>query len=125
MTRALLLAWQLPQLLLGWALVLLLRARRRPSYRGVAVFEAARPRGGVSFGPVIIMNRREHSPRLLAHEWGHSKQSVMLGPLYLFVVGLPSVTFATLTRAGLLRRADYFRRYPENWADRLGGVRRG
>lgn len=114
--------WQLPQVLLAIAVLAATRARRRQLYRGVAVFEAARPRGGVSFGPIILMNRSARSERLLRHEYGHSRQSVMLGPFYLIVVGLPSVTFAALTRAGLLDRQTYFTRFPENWADRLGGV---
>lgn len=125
MRRLALLLWQLPQLALGLTLVLVLRASKRERHRGTAVYEAPRPRGGVSFGPIIIMNRNSHSRRLLAHEYGHSCQSVILGPLYLLVVGLPSVTFAMLTRAGVFRRETYFARFPENWADRLGGVRRG
>lgn len=116
--------WQLPQVLLATAVLVATRARRRQTYHGVAVFEAAHPRGGVSFGPIILMNRSARNERLLRHEYGHSRQSVMLGPFYLIIVGLPSVTFAMLTRAGVLDRESYFTRFPENWADRLGGVQR-
>jgi len=62
------------------------------------------------------------------HEYGHTIQSMIFGPLYLIVVGLPSV-MQNIIGVILLRRFDkheysyaYYNRYPEKWADRLGGV---
>jgi len=58
------------------------------------------------------------------HEYGHSLQSRMLGPVYLLVVGLPSSLFNLLTRLDFLNPNGYYSRYPENWADKLGKVKR-
>lgn len=44
---------------------------------------------------------------------------MMLGPLYLVLVGLWSIIRAGLN---LYRNGQYYNGYPENWADKLGGV---
>lgn len=81
-------------------------------------------RAGLSLGKYIFVGAHAGMDTLL-HEWGHSRQSMMLGPLYLPVVGLPSLVMNVLTRMGLLRGgAAYYKRWPESWADRLGGVKR-
>ena len=105
-------------------MVVAVQARLGEKFHGVSVFEAPRPAGGVSFGPVIIVNRRTRGHRLVRHEYGHSRQSLVLGPLYLPLVGIPSLSLAVMTRMGILSRNSYFTRYPEAWADRLGGVKR-
>ena len=45
----------------------------------------------------------------------------MLGPLYLPVVGLWSALRAGLH---LYKRGEYYNAFPEDWADRLGGVKK-
>lgn len=56
---------------------------------------------------------------------GHRKQSMMLGPLYLIVIGLPSLVWSALhSSVRRLRTVDYFSFYTEKWADRLAGVKR-
>ena len=61
--------------------------------------------------------------RLLVHEYGHTIQSLMLGPLYLVVIGLPSAlwlntpSFVRKRRQG---RTSYYAFYTERWANRLG-----
>lgn len=60
---------------------------------------------------------------LLVHEYGHTVQSLLLGPLYLIAVGLPSLLWSYLPGAARKRKeggASYFSVYPENWANRLG-----
>jgi hypothetical protein len=58
------------------------------------------------------------------HEYGHSIQSAIFGPLYLFVIGYPSVVVNILTRFRVLKPANYYKVFPENWADKLGQVDR-
>jgi hypothetical protein len=70
--------------------------------------------------PVGIENRE--------HEWGHSMQSRMFGPLYLLIVGVPSA-FRVFYAAGFRivtgrRWSGYYDGWPENAADRLGKVDR-
>lgn len=66
---------------------------------------------------------KDKRARTKKHEYGHSKQSLYLGPLYLIVVGLPSITWAELYK-NFKREISYYDVYPENWADKLGEVNR-
>ena len=80
----------------------------------------------VSLGQYIIIDEiyMNASEIIKKHEYGHSRQSVMLGWLYLPVVGLPSLVRNIYAR---IRHKDgkwYYSGFPENWADRLGGVER-
>ena len=63
--------------------------------------------------------KEELARRLLVHEYGHTIQSLILGPLYLPFVGLPSLLWAGCYRLFRIRRA-YVSVYPENWAEHLG-----
>lgn len=58
------------------------------------------------------------------HEYGHSIQSQILGPLYLIIVGLPSFCRVQYYDYYLDARDSraYYQGFPENWADRLGWV---
>ena len=58
----------------------------------------------------------EIKSRLLVHEYGHTYQSLILGPLYFLVVGLPSVIWGMVKRTG----QSYFSFYAEKWANHLG-----
>lgn len=65
----------------------------------------------------------ELSERLLIHEYGHTIQSLLLGPLYLPVIAIPSALWCFLPCCGRKREAEqisYYSFYPEKWADRLG-----
>lgn len=46
--------------------------------------------GGVSIGPVTIVSE-EFNLKTLNHEFGHSLQNCMYGPLTIFIVCIPSV----------------------------------
>lgn len=60
--------------------------------------------------------------RLLVHEYGHTIQSLLLGPLYLPLVGLPSVLWAQLPPCQKKWRGDvsYFSFATERTANFLG-----
>jgi len=115
----LLYAWQLPQNLLGEILALCYGARKGRDYRGARLHFSDTIPGGISLGRHIILNTCYlHDEEEIRHEWGHTRQSLRLGWLYLIVVGIPSILWACR------RRRDYFSFWTERWADRLGGVRR-
>lgn len=130
---ALLWAWQLPQNLLG--LVLFWWYRRDTAYgegmfRGVRVLYSERMRGGLSLGGYVIVPfglfhnaLAAESIDTIAHEWGHTRQSLLLGWLYLPLVGFQSLAHVALHR-GVCGKADYHHFWTERWADRLGGVNR-
>ena len=65
----------------------------------------------------------ELSNRLLVHEYGHTIQSLILGPLYLIVIGIPSTMWGFL---GAKKRKDeqipYGSFFTEGWANSLGEV---
>ncbi len=81
--------------------------------------------GGISLGLFIFTPDREEEwcRRMVIHEYGHTWQSLMLGPLYLPVIGLPSIVWE---RSGWCRRQRKERHIPyswfytERWADSLG-----
>ena len=121
--------WGLPQTLLG--LVLFLRHIKAPHafYRGCIRTEWPHG-GGVSLGLFIFTADAAHAPSaerraaLAAHEYGHTLQSLLLGPLYLFTVGIISFTWANapwFRRMRAERGLPYSHCFVECWADRLGG----
>ncbi len=62
--------------------------------------------------------------RTLVHEYGHTIQSVILGPLYPLAISIPSGLWCNLPQAADYRRKNkvsYYDFYPEKWADHLGG----
>jgi hypothetical protein len=93
--------------------------------------------GGVSLGKIVFVNSKiiaNRKDRIVAHEVGHTVQSLILGPLYLLVIGLPSLIHAELTTVDSRRHAagksegnmvkNYYKFFTEAWADKLGNVDR-
>ena len=59
----------------------------------------------------------------VSHEVGHSIQSLYLGPLYLLVIGLPSIIWCALhTYTSLRWKYSYYSFYTESWANKLSGA---
>lgn len=116
--------WQLPQNLVGLLLVFLLKPEDSYTFNRARLYYATRMRGGISLGRYIIVNStvKDYAGRTEWHEYGHSRQSMFLGPLYLIVIGLPSLIWAAWWHEG--RGVSYYSFYTERWADRLGGVER-
>lgn len=133
--RGLSLAWEAPQTALGTVMLAAEAARKRivkiEVEDGRLLVESKGT--GISLGHIVFWSRessrwQDLDLRNRAHELGHTKQSRMLGWLYLPVVGVPSISRAAyalfyreLTGKPWTR---YYDGYPEKWADRLGGVLR-
>lgn len=100
--------WQLPQNIIGFIITRFLK------YDG----ECYRwnLKGSISLGEYIILSNTA-SQFTLRHEKGHQKQSLILGWLYLLVIGVPSFLWAFLRRCGLFRNIDYYAFYTEAWAN--------
>lgn len=123
--------WQLPQNLLG--LLLLLIYKREKEYHrlnGRWFYYTEEMPSGISLGNYIIMNREDRKDGM-KHEYGHSIQSRILGPLYLLVIGLPSGLYNLIDRfivkkaVGWERSMQIYYNMPwERWADVLGRVHR-
>lgn len=88
--------WGLPQTLAGAALYLAHRGDRHFDWRGTRATAWDRP-AGVSLGRFIFVPKsKANDSFLLDHEYGHTIQSLMLGPFYLLLVGLPSLLWSRL-----------------------------
>lgn len=116
--------WQLPQNLLGLLLLAIYRPEVSSDYLDVRLHYSTRINGGISLGRHIIVSDRyrAYNGNTEKHEYGHTRQSRMLGPLYLIVVGLPSLIWAAWWHPG--RGVSYFSFWTERWADKIGGVKR-
>lgn len=80
----------------------------------------------VSLGVFIfVSNKYEHeeSKRITLHEYGHTIQSLILGPLYLIVIGLTSFAWCRLPYFQKMREEknmSYYSLWVEKWANKLG-----
>ena len=124
LTAALLQVWQLPQNLVGLVFGWFLKGKERFTYiqdvpRNIRFISGDNMFGGISLGHFVYFRKPAYD-KLLRHEAGHCRQSQILGPLYLIVVGLPSLLWALWWHPG--RSVPYSWFYTERWADRLGGV---
>jgi len=83
--------------------------------------------GGISLGKYIFINQDYIDEEIvIKHECGHVKQSKILGPLYLLVIGIPSILHAWLNNyIGCCWKNgeyNYYHFYTEKWANKLMGI---
>ena len=128
-------AWGIIQSFLG--LLLFLCFIRRPHfwYKGSVVtvkttLRKTKSKGGLCLGLFIFtaieMDKEQVvSSSLVRHEYGHVLQSAFLGPLFLLIIGIPSLTWARLF-AGWRKKynKDYCSFYTESWAEKWGKATR-
>ena len=100
--------WEFPQCLLGLILTKLYNVEYKETYKQILMGESARK-----------YNRNS----IKDHEWGHTRQSIRWGWLYLPGPGLCSICWVGLRRiSAKLRAKSYYSVWPENQADKFGGV---
>ena len=127
MKNVLLYIWQLPQNLLGLILYAFFKANRQVESvckeNSRVIARIPQWGFGISLGRYIIIGQVNDFDTTLKHEIGHCVQSLRCGPLYLLIVGIPS-----LWRGLMLSRGKglkwYYSGWPEKHADKLGGVER-
>lgn len=129
MRKFILYLWQFPQNFIGWLII----QTQKPKKSTIKIGELELkvyfvPRlfhSAVSLGNYLIFDKRTClSNNSFLHEYGHQKQSKMLGWLYLPVIGLPSLCINIYSRIFEKTAVWYYSKFPENWADKLGGVKR-
>lgn len=129
--------WQLPQNIVGAICIL--------SYSHYGTFFTADDEivelyfkscfgSSVSLGDTIILDNSywelfNYYPNtalvmMIDHEHGHQIQSRILGPLYLIVIGIPSLLGNLVFRLFKINPKYYHKLPWEAWADKLGGVTR-
>ena len=125
--------WGIIQNALGFLLFLCVLRKRHYRFRTSIVTEWKFPYSA-SYGMFVFLNREDASldnktvlPKweydTLVHEYGHCIQSILLGPLFLPVIAIPSVIWATMPFFERLRRRkglSYYWLYCEKWANVLG-----
>jgi hypothetical protein len=109
--------WQLPQNLLGLLLIAIFRAKYDNNY---GVWRIHAKSIGVSLGDFILLDEA-YSEITVKHERGHQKQSLILGPLYLIIIGFSSAICNNLwdriahkSWSSDARIKWYYSRFPEN-----------
>lgn len=128
--------WGFVQTLLGLCVFLGNWNAKHYSYHG-AIITQWDDKSSVSLGMFVFVtsepyfyeklkaeySKEELSRRLLVHEYGHTIQSMILGPLYLIVMGIPSTLWGFLPSLNRKRREkqiSYFSFFTEKWANTLG-----
>ena len=128
--------WGCIQSLLGLLNYLLHIKDRHYFYHGAVITEW-NDKSSVSLGMFVFVTKEpyfynklkkeytieELSHRLLVHEYGHTIQSLILGPLYLIVMGIPSTLWGFLPSLNKKRKKEgisYFSFFTEKWANYLG-----
>ncbi len=130
--------WGILQTLLGFVLFVLNIKAKHFWYHG-ALVTVWRSKSSLSTGMFIFItdepyfyeklkddySKEELSKRLLVHEYGHTIQSLILGPLYLILMGIPSTVWGfipSLNKKRREQRISYFTFFTEKWANRLGEI---
>lgn len=121
--------WQLPQHMIAGFYILYLFIRDFKNgyiieYHDLdcTIIVSDYAKGGVCLGEYIILNSKHDSKLTSHHEYGHTRQSRMFGPLYLLVIGLPSLIH-NITWSDNYGES-YYDYWCESWADKLGGIKR-
>lgn len=111
--------WCAPQLIAGLIVKIFTGAKK--DERGLYIWNSGY---GLSLDKYVFVNK-DADENTIKHEQGHTKQSRMLGPLYLFVIGIPSMVWCHLFEGYRKKyNISYYDFYCEKWADELGGVKR-
>ena len=118
--------WQLPQHLLAILyigyLVMMCKDLGVDSRYKQAIVIPCVMRGAVTLGCYVFVGLNSEYRKTVKHELGHTIQSKILGPLYLIVIGIPSITYCGLRRIfPSLRKKNYYNFYTEKWANNLSG----
>lgn len=112
--------WQLPQNLLGLIILLFVTNKTKKTNYGITYYNAPNFPGGISLGKYII--HYSNSEYNIKHEYGHCTQSKILGPLYLLIIGLPSITHCMINdkiKCCINHKTGYYHFWTEKWANKL------
>lgn len=115
--------WGLPQTLIGLGFFLANRKRSHRMYRG-CIDTQWKHHGGLSLGLFIFTppDGQSNAQLIRVHEYGHCIQSLLLGPLMIFV-GIISVAWGDLPYFARLRKEKhlpYTACFVEAWASSWG-----
>lgn len=123
--------WCFPQTFLGVLLLIKLKIQGRileiSNHKEIMLIitKNSKIMGGISLGKFIFVNENRMKSDIILHEYGHTIQGYIFGPLYIILIGIPSELLVIRYHLSKnFTREDYHNSYPENWADKLGGVKK-
>ena len=117
--------WGLPQTLLGFIIFMSKIKNKHYFYHGAVITEHSSP-SSISLGLFVFVSSDTATKiadrGLLVHEYGHTIQSLIFGPLYLIVMGIPSFLWAWLPyyQKKRAKGAPYAHFFTERFANYLG-----
>lgn len=121
--------WGILQTIVGFIGFLIHIKNRHIWINGSIVTEVPGNWGGVSIGMFAFVDHmpegdKAYTSNLVLHEHGHTLQSIILGPLWVFVVAIPSLIWAgCFGKWRAKHHVSYYAMPIEAWANKLGGVK--
>ena len=120
--------WALPQNLIGLLVYLCLykKCTHERFHNSFISYVNNDNFGGISIGIFIFMNPKRDKKRIhdtKIHEYGHTIQSLFLGPVWVLIIAIPSVIWCNLKYFRELREQkniSYYTLYCEGWANIWG-----
>ena len=115
--------WQIPQSIIGLFMLIFFATFgkvRLISYKKLCfAFESDLMSGGISLGNFAFVDTYSaKSVAVVKHEQeGHTWDSKLMGPLYLFIIGIPSIIHAAMNNYDC-----YYDFYTERWANKHAGL---
>jgi hypothetical protein len=117
--------WCLPQTLLGAGVgtwnALANKTIRAEHHRGHALVVVKNWTwlAGISLGRFVFVREDRCDGKTVNHEFAHVTQSYLFGPLYLLVIGVPSILLALRVAIQPSFRKQYLTTWPESWTERI------
>jgi len=98
--------WGAIQTLVGFVGFLIHIGKPHYFYKGSIITVVKGNWGGISLGAFIFIDTditKADAPKsnFVNHEYGHSLQSILLGPFYLLIIGLPSIIWRGFSTIGV------------------------
>lgn len=118
--QIILILWQLPQCLVGVIMLPFLGKLKLIDYRNFCwCFEGKNMQGGISLGCFCFLSpySSKQEEKVMHELDGHTVDSKIWGPLYLIVIGIPSILNAWLDITEC-----YYDFYTEKWANKHAGL---
>lgn len=117
--------WGFVQNLIGLIVFLIFYKYKHIKANNVVFTEIPGNWGGITLGGFVFIDYLPDDEifkdSVVRHEYGHTIQSLYLGPLWLFIIGLPSLLWAgCFDKYRAKYKVSYYDFYTEKWANYLG-----